>query len=298
MLTAITFAEYAAQMKQRILLNAPDQHPICAYHFLPSRPAKGTVVVACAMGTPQSYYQGFAQWLALQGFDAFTFDFRAIGESKHAELTDYRHSIIDWATLDASTMLDYVLEQRQLGPVYWIGHSLGGQIHPLVTRISEVNKIITFACGTGYWKKNAPPIRRKIWWFWNLLVPISQKIYVYYPGSKFGMVGDLPSSIMSQWRLWCSHPDYCVGVEDEHVARKFEASKVPLTSIGFYDDEMLSEQNLQDLFELFGSDEKQLKMVNPKELGLSRIGHMGFFRASLGESLWSQILLPELLNHG
>ena len=99
---------------------------------------------------------------------------------------------------------------------------------------------------------------------------------------------------MLQWRRWCLHPDYCVGVEHEHIKSKFQNIEIPLVSIGFSDDELLSPRNLSDLHELFGIKNKQLKLIHPQDVGEKRIGHLNVFREKFKENLWSKLFLSEL----
>lgn len=281
-------------MKQ-IWLHPRDGHPISCYTFSPSTVVRGRVIIAPAMGIAQCYYHDIACWLASKGFEIYTFDYRAIGESRLSSLKSYRHSILDWAQLDASAVLEQVLAQPNNSKLIWLGHSLGGQVFPLVDQIEKVDSVITIASGTGYWKHNASQIRNKIWWFWHVIVPVSIKLYGYYPGKKIGMVGDLPSSIMAQWRSWCLHPEYCVGVEGVHVKERFEKLSMPVASFALEDDEMLSLKNVTDLYAMFGTGDKQLHILSASQMGLERIGHIGFFKRQYQQSLWEKVLLPALM---
>ena len=280
---------------KKLTLMTKDNHELVIYQFEPQGTAHAEVVIAAAMGAGQSYYAPLAKWLCDHGYKVTTFDYRGMGESRHHSLRRYKNNILDWAQIDCSLVLQHVLQGAQDRPVYWIGHSLGGQVFPLVEGIDKVEKIITVASGTGYWKHNAPQLRKKVWWFWFLLVPVLLPLYGYFPGKKMGMVGDLPSKVMAQWRSWCMHPKYCVGVESDVIATKFDDFDRPIRSIALSDDEMLSHLNIQALFGLFGSKDKQLKTVIPKDLGIKRVGHLGFFKSDFADNLWPQVLLPELV---
>jgi predicted alpha/beta hydrolase len=85
-----------------------------------------------------------------------------------------------------------------------------------------------------------------------------------------------------------------VGVESQSVKNRFQEIEVPLVSITFTDDEMLSLTNMRDLHALFGHENKELKEVHPKEVGEKRIGHLGFFREKFKHNLWPKLLLSEL----
>lgn len=279
---------------QRRTLAINDAESIQLIQYSASSSAKGHVVIAPAMGVTQAFYQPLAHWLSQQGFNVTTFDYRGIGESQQKPLRQYNLDILQWAKQDCSAALAQVLEQNTALPVYWLGHSLGGQIFPLIAQIEKVTKVITLASGTGYWKHNAPALRRQAPMFWYVIVPVLTRMFGYFPGAKLGMVGNLPKSVMLQWRRWCLHPEYCVGVESAEIRRLFTQLHLPLVSISFSDDEMLSQQNMQDLHALFGSTRKQLKNYSPQQFGVKRIGHLGFFREQFKQTLWPEILLPEL----
>lgn len=285
----------ASTKMQRFALNINATESIQLTRFEPSVAAIAHIIIAPAMGVSQLFYQALALWLNQQGYAVTTFDYRAMGSSQDKALSEYSLNILNWAQEDCSVVLANVIKQPSKLPIYWLGHSLGGQIFPLIKQIEQVTKVITIASGTGYWKHNAPALRRKAPLFWYVIVPLLTSIFGYFPGRKLGMVGDLPKQVIYQWRRWCLHPEYCVGVESAAVRQQFTQLQVPLTSVCFSDDEMLSWQNMQDLHALFGTNNKQLKCYTPQQVGVDRIGHLGFFRAQFKDNLWPQILLPELL---
>lgn len=277
-----------------LAITTQDNQVLQGYAFSPTTPSKGSIVIAPAMGITQAFYRPLASWLAEQGYNVITFDYRGVGESATQALRFQQHNILDWAQYDCSAVLAEVLHTKAAEPIYWLGHSLGGQIFPLVEQIDKVSKVITVSAGTGYWRHNAPPLKNKALLFWYLIMPLATALYGYFPGKKLGMVGDLPKNVIHQWRRWCLDPQYCVGVEATDVRDKFSRVQVTIESLAFSDDEMLSLRNMQDLQALFGSPVKKLTTIEPASLGIPRIGHLGFFREQFAHNLWPQILLPRL----
>lgn len=282
---------------QAVKLRTKDNENLQAYWYTPSEKernnAKGKIVIASAMGVEQAYYRAIAKWLAQQGYAVLTFDCRAMGESKNQQLKHYQCNILDWAKYDYSAALSYIVEQPMTGPIYWLGHSLGGQVFPLVEQIDKVAKVVTVSSGTGYWKHNAPQLKRVAPFFWYCVVPLATSMLGYFPGKRLNIVGNLPKQVIYQWRRWCLHPEYCVS-ESITVRKKFEQLKVPLHSICFTDDEMLSVTNMRDLHDLFGNKNKYLSEVTPIDEGIKRVGHLGFFREKFRENLWPKLLLTAL----
>ena len=254
---------------------------------------KGAVLVVPAMGTPQSYYQPFATWLASQGYTVATFDYRGIGASRPGRLAGFRANILDWARLDCAAVMDALAAHAPVAPLYWIGHSLGGQILPFVPNHARLSKAVMVASGSGYWRENSAPARRYVLWLWYVVAPIAVALCGYFPGKALRKVGDLPKGVMMQWRRWCLHPQYALG-DGEATRAQFAAVTTRIVALSFQDDEYLSFRSMESLGSFYTNACVSIKRITPKDAGLERIGHFGFFRAQFEQALWSTYLIPEL----
>jgi predicted alpha/beta hydrolase len=273
---------------------AEDGFPLGCRFFMPPGEVRGAVLVVPAMGCRQEFYAPLARWLAGEGFLTATFDYRGTGRSVRGPLRRLRADIFDWARLDCAAALE-ALRARAAGvPLSWIGHSLGGQILPLVPDRTALARVVTVACGSGYWRENAPGLKRVAWWVWYVAAPLGIAAAGYFPGRRLRKVGDLPAGVMWQWRRWCLHPDYAVGVEGEAVRRAFAEVRTPLVSLSFTDDEFMSARNTESLHGFYTGATRSMKRLSPADAGGARIGHFGFFREPMAEPLWRQHLLPEL----
>lgn len=257
-------------------------------------PARGAVLIVPAMGVPQTFYACFAHWLSSRGFHTLTFDYRGSGESAQGPLADCEADVVTWAERDTQAALLALTERVPHLPVTWIGHSLGGQIVPFVPCRSRVSKIVTIAAGSGYWPHNTPALRRKVWLFWGVLVPVLTPLFGYFPGRRLGMVGDLPRGVVMQWRRWCLDPEYAAGAEGPSVRRAYAEVKTPISSISLTDDEMMSAASIRGLHRLYEAAHQTAVRIDPREIGLRRVGHFGFFRAEMQAPLWEAHLLSEL----
>jgi predicted alpha/beta hydrolase len=283
----------AAAPPSESFIRAQDGTELATRFFTPSGRARGAVLIAPAMGVPQSFYAPFATWLAEHGWVAVTFDYRGSGRSRRGSLRDVDADIVTWAEQDTAAVLR-ALEARAPGlPITWIGHSLGGQIIPFVRERGSVAKIITIATGSGYWRQNAAPLRRKVWLFWFVAVPLATPLFGYFPGKRLGMVGDLPRGVVRQWKKWCMQPDYAAG--DGADTRALYASvTTPITAISFTDDEMMSDASIASIHALYTAAPRTMRRCAPSDVGLARVGHFGFFRAEMRAPLWDALLRDEL----
>lgn len=275
---------------------AQDGFEVEATTFVPPRSIerRGAVLVAGAMGVGQGYYRAFAEWLAEEGFVVMTFDYRGTGRSRKGPLSAERADIETWAREDTAAVLRELAQRSEGLPITWIGHSLGAQIVGMTPGHERVSRVITVAAGSGYWRENAEPLRRKVWLFWFGAVPIATPLFGYFPGKRLGMVGDLPKGVIYQWKKWCMNPDYAVGAEGERMRELFAAVRAPITALSFDDDEMMSETNTRSLHGLYsGAEVRHVRVCSTHKRG-ARIGHFGFFRREMRETLWGPLALEHV----
>ncbi|MBV8657003.1 MAG: alpha/beta fold hydrolase [Burkholderiales bacterium] len=276
-----------------LMLNTADGHVLAATHFAPAGNARGMVLLVPAMGADQRYYAPLARWLAAQGWQVLTFDYRGMGTSRQGGLRGFAADISTWATQDCATLLAEAHRRAAGTPVLWVGHSLGGQVAGLVPNLHLARRVVNIASGSGYWRDNAPQLKRRVLLLWYGVMPLATALCGYFPGKRLRMVGDLPLGVIRQWRRWCLHPKYLIGVEGEAARARYAGISQPITSISFTDDELVSERSIAVLHEFYSAAPRQMRRYSPADLGLRRIGHFGFFKPDGAEALWP-LLLPEL----
>lgn len=267
-------------------LAAVDGVPLAARHYAPVGPVRGAVLIASAMGVPQTFYAKLATWLAERGHHVMTFDYRGAGESRHGSLRGVAADIITWGRFDATAALRALQDRAPGVPITWIGHSLGGQVIPFVPDHRELARIVTLAAGSGYWRDNTAALRRKVWLLWFVVAPVVVPLFGYFPGRALRMVGDLPRGVLEQWRRWCLDPEYAAGAEPG-AAALFAKVTTPITSLSFTDDEMMSERSIAVLHAAYANAPVTLRRFAPPDLGVERVGHFGFFR---DPTLWPLVM--------
>jgi len=159
----------------------------------------GAILIVSAMAVPQSFYADLARWLAGQGWQVVTFDYRGMGDSAPRTLRGFETDVLTWARQDCAAALAFTRRLAAGRPLIWIGHSLGGQIFAMTPGNEAVAAAVTVASGVGYWRDNAYPLRRYSWWLWHLIAPVATAICGYFPGRALRIVGDLPQGVIRQW---------------------------------------------------------------------------------------------------
>jgi predicted alpha/beta hydrolase len=269
-------------------------HRLAARFYEPAGAPRASVLIVPAMGVAQRFYERFAEWLASHGLLVATFDYRGMGLSRSGPLRGLDVDIRDWARVDCAAMVDAVTARAPGAPLYWIGHSLGGQILPFVPNRERVSKVVTVAAGSGYWLENTARLRAMSWWLWFVAVPVAVRVAGYFPGRRMKKVGDLPKGVIEQWRRWCLNREYAVGAEGPEVRQLYADVKTPIVSLSFTDDEYMSARNIASLHGFYTGAAVTMKRLAPRDVGMRRVGHFGFFRSACEEPLWKAHLLPEL----
>jgi predicted alpha/beta hydrolase len=252
---------------------------------------KGAVLIGGAMGVRQDYYAPFAQWLATQGFAVMSFDYRGMGDSRapaHAKsLRGFDADLFSWAR-DYDSAIDALRKRAPGVPLYLIGHSLGAQLPGLLRNRAHVDGLLSVAAGSGYWRDNAPQLKRTVLYFWHALVPVSTRLFGYFPGKRMRKVGDLPRGVILQWRRWCLDPRYHVGAEGAVVREQFEQVRFPVVALSITDDELMTERGTQVLVDCYANAPRRVERIAPADVKAQRIGHFGFFRDQFQSSLWAR----------
>ena len=269
--------------KQTLRVDESTSLALCVYE--PEGAPRANVVIGGAMGVRQDYYASFAQWLAQQGFRVTTFDYRGHGDSLVGPMREVRADLFDWAR-DYEAVIAAARAALPEQPLYLLGHSLGAQLPGLLRNPGQVDGLLSVAAGSGYWRDNAPRLKRMVPYFWWVLVPLATRLCGYFPGRKLRKVGDLPAGVILQWRRWCLNPTYSVGAEGPEVAQRYGAVRFPVLALSMSDDELMTLRGTHALVDLYSNAPTRVERIAPQDVKALRIGHFGFFREQFRQSLW------------
>jgi predicted alpha/beta hydrolase len=274
-----------------LTLQAADGSPLAARLYEPPGSAKAGVLIAGAMGVRQDYYAPFARWLSAQGFRVASFDYRGVGDSRPAgrSLRDLSADLFDWAA-DTDTVIVALRSRSPTLPIVLVGHSLGAQLPGLLEQRGQLVGLLSVAAGSGYWRDNAPRLKRIVPYFWYVLVPLATALCGYFPGRRIGKVGDLPRGVILQWRRWCLNPEYHVGAEGEGLRGRFAALRFPVVALSITDDELMTERGTRTLVDFYAGAPRRVERIAPSDAQARRIGHFGFFRPQFEGTLWARSL--------
>ena len=271
-----------------IALTTNDGQTLAGYRFDPVEAPKASIVIAPAMAVPQSFYAPFATYLCSQGYAVWTFDYRGTGESLRGSMRGVKADLTDWVARDYDSVVNVAADARPDAPVIAVGHSFGGQCVPLLPSRARLAGLINIAVGSGSGRHNTPAIRHSAPFMWHVLAPLLCPLFGYFPGARLGVIGDIPTGAMFQWRRWCLTPDYILSGEPGARAA-YASAEFPVLALTFADDELLLEDGSRMLHAAYSKRPADYRLIVPAEFGLKRIGHFGFFKPQSEAALWPMV---------
>jgi predicted alpha/beta hydrolase len=275
--------------EQIVTVEANDGYTLAASLFTPLEANQRIILINGALGVKRSYYGKFATYLAAQGFTVLTYDYRGIGDSKQGSLRGFKASLLDWAARDQTAMIDWVCEQHPDYKLLIVGHSLGGQIVGLTANNHHILGVLTVASQSGYWLGWRKPLWRALMFIlWFIQIPLLSRLFGYFPGSRTGLGEDIPAQVALDWARGGRSRRYLLdlygGTPNDHYA----GFRAPFRSIAIEDDDYAPPNTVETLLMFYPNARTEYQLLRPSEVGVSKIGHFGFFRPTFEATLWAQ----------
>lgn len=255
--------------------------------FAPDAP-RAVLVIAAAMGVPRRYYKAFAADMAARGIAAVTFDYRGIGDARDGLRDPAATTFQDWGRLDLHTVLEQAFARFPGKPVFLAGHSAGAQI-PGFTPLSEKLAGMVFVAGPRphvSQDRGSYRIFSTLWWY--VLVPLGS-LGRWFPARKLGFSSvDVPAGVTREWGRWARSTRYLFSPEHGIDTHRYAKLRLPLLAFSFSDDLYTPRASAEALLSEYPAATVTRREVRPAEVGARAIGHLGFFREALRDSLWKE----------
>ena len=277
-------------MSTRLLIQTTDQVTLNLEVF--GQPGQPAVVINPAIGVKRRLYHDFARWLAEHGTSCVLYNYRGMTDGLSDLPEDITLSTEAWGQLDQTAVLDWTLKSLKPSRLFLLGHSIGGQLVGFAGPLEQVDGIIHIAAQKGdqqFWSGGG---RLKLFMLWHVLIPLMSRGSTFSAG-KLGLGSyPWPSAAARQWAAWGRSEDYLFNPKFAYDLTPWRAYQGKLLSLGFTDDEMAPEAAIDGLLSEFhaardlGHIDKRI--INPTSLGLSNIGHFGFFKPE-ANTLWHDL---------
>jgi len=269
-----------------ITIPARDRYPLSARLFGDDAPGSRVVVISSATAVPQRFYRHFAGALTEAGFTVITYDYRGIELKKPSELKRLDASARDWALQDLPGAIDWAVDELSPGRLFLVGHSFGGQVAGMYDRPDLVGGMVTMSAQSGHWRLQGGEQKFVVWLHTHLTLPLLARLFGYMPMKAVGAGEDMPAGVAIEWARWCRHPDYILG-DPTLPLERFSAFEAPVLAYSIGDDKWGTPGSVDAMMRAYPNVER--RHIEPGDVGLPSIGHMGFFRPA-SQALWNEVI--------
>jgi predicted alpha/beta hydrolase len=275
-----------------LALTAADGQTLAASWFgTTSAPATAVLAIAAAMGVPRQFYARFAAHLAQHGIATLTFDYRGTGGSRPTMQRGRDVSLLDWGRQDLEAALTTASRRLPSRPVFLLGHSLGGQIIGLAPASESLAGAVYVAASLPHWRYWPAPGRYALAALWYVVVPTLSAARDTFPARRlrFSSV-DVPSGVTRDWAHWARHRRYLFSPELGIDVARYRDLSLPVRAYVPLDDGYCPAAAAAALLDELPLAELECVRIDPAELGLGPVGHFGFFREKMRDTLWAEVL--------
>lgn len=272
---------------QKTTIKARDGYVLAATVFTPLSRPKGTVLVNSAAAVPRKIYHRFAAYLAEQGFAALTYDYRGTGESRPSSLKGFGARMRDWAAHDAAGAIDHLREVWPNLPLSAVGHSFGGHAMGLAPNNPELSRVLLIASTAGCWRLYSGFEKYRVYALLTAVTPLVRALG-YAPGQKLGLGENLPKDVFLEWSRWCRMRRYFFDDPSLDLLENFPRFRGKLRAVGLDDDSWATPPGIDLLMSGFSGADCERQQVHPRDVGVRRIGHFGYFRPEHRDTLWKE----------
>ena len=255
---------------------------------------RASLLLHGATGVPQRFYRHFAAWASARGINVLTYDYRDFGASQTRPMRESQANFADWAVHDQTAALDTLAKLAPTGPLWVLGHSLGGLGLPFQNLPDRVTRITTIGAGIGHYTDHPWSYRPKVLAFWFALGPVATALAGYMPGKRLSLGADLPAGVYWQWRRWCTRRDFYasdIGVTQPEPNYSIEGKDIRICVAA--DDVVVPPVAVRRYAEVFASSDAEFRIFDPANYGLPALKHI---EALSKESapVWADLLdLPQ-----
>lgn len=255
-------------------------------------------IINAGAGIPAAYYERFAGFLADRGIPTLTYDYRGIGRSRPPSLKGFEASVEQWGSQDCVAVLKWAMERFPTARRAVIGHSVGGLVTGFIPDAGLVNHLVFIGGHTGYWGDYAARARPGMWLLWHALMPAVTRLVGYFPARRLGLPEDLPAGVALEWanrrrpELWwnlCRSDGTLDQPRIDQLRGRFQAFRGRGLALSVTDDPFATAAATRRLCDLFQGVTFERQRWKPADLGLSKVGHFGFFRSRSRLTLWPQV---------
>lgn len=267
-----------------------DGSPIAGTTWLPDDP-RAVVVIHPATGVPAKMYRGFATHLARHGYIAVTYGYRGSGGDSGTARGLPGVRMRDWMDADVPAVADWARSRWPDLPHLAVGHSIGGHALALDRGSRDLAGFVTVASHAGVTRTvRTRAERARVWLLLSVLGPLLSRTMGVFPARRLGVGEDLPKAAMLEWGRWSRLPGYFFDDPTMDAERRARSVTTPVLAVGVTDDLWATPAQIEAITEHLTSTTVERRTWSPADAGVPAIGHMGFFRPAVADTLWPEVV--------
>lgn len=278
-----------ASVRERDVAIDSEDAPLAGRFYEAVGVPRSHLVLHPATGVPQRFYRSFAHWAAQRGIGVLTYDYRDFGASRRGPLRRSMTTFTDWIVPDQLAARRTLAELAPEGPLWMLGHSLGGLGFPFHPPQERLERIVTVGSGTGHFTDHPWSYRPKVIAFWFLLGPIATRIAGHLPGRRLLLGADLPAGVYWQWRRWCTSRDFYARDVGRCLPQPHYGAGPPVRMVSSTDDVVVPPVAVNRYADRFDAGRITSVLLDPDRAGVNALGHIDVF-ARRNEAVWADIL--------
>ena len=259
-----------------------DQRRI-AIRVLRHHEQKKAVVIGPAMGVKSSFYHPIASFLHEQGFNCILFDYHGMFVEKEAGPSS---DIASFGKNDLSIVIDFALKVLHTDELYFVGHSIAGQVLPLAANANVFKAAYLVASQSVDVTNWSGKSRLAVNVFWNILIPLTTVFFRYLPSWVYGGKHHLAKPVARDWaRLAKSKGG--IAEDTPYNKTRYRAFTVPTKFVSIEGDDLLAPKRaVTHLYHQYASTVKDHHHHVAKSS--KKLDHFSYFRKQ-NKCLWEDI---------
>ncbi len=274
-------------MQKRITITTSDKIDLNGLLYEPKQAAKGAILINPGLGIPKEFYQKYAAFVAQKGYVSLVYDYRGIAASGKNTKNKKAINLRNWGIIDMVATIDYLHQNYPQQKIYFIGHSIGGQVAGLAKNYHLIERFIFIATTHGYWPLFNFPLNLFSAFMWYLHIPITANLFGYMPPSLTYRGIRMAKGVALEWAAWSRKKNYIAHYFGKNIITNFYEKIIQnIDLIRFEDDPIAIPKTVSAMMAYYKNASIKIHSVDPKKIGKKRVGHSGFFSEKLGESFW------------
>lgn len=165
-------------------------------------PGADCFLIVPALGTPARSYRKLGESITALGLNVVSFDLRGVGSSglRASRRNDWGYDDL----VEQELYQVYALAQKHLRPqarIFWVGHSLGGQLALLHQRYcteQPASGVALIASGSPWYRHYPLRVRTGLHALRGMIA-LCNATLGFFPGDRVGFGGRQPARLMRQW---------------------------------------------------------------------------------------------------